>query len=459
MRYLLQKELSVETLLLSTETKEAVTGDKVFFAIPPREGLRLEIQKELKELIKQEELITDPNLIKYSNLEKLENEMVLIRKPGLKKGIVEFKPKDLAETGQVLLMVLKVMAVYHEQEVLLGGLTLGQLKRGVKGEAWLQDPPVMNHLSKSLNKLYQNSMPPEIMRGKAWSSKTDIFSWGELAYRLFTGVDPYASESSADRAAKIIRAVVQPLRDYHPELSQEMNNLIMSCLEPLPDQRPDLAYVIEELSKMLTDGSWQAPLIEAADYAAKVETNKSRFEIREKMWLWFRKFGWLTFGVVSVSLVIILLVVGTKAKGVLTSKTTPQQVLSYYFKAIEDIDVVLLDETVTSTKNSFDEVVANIHVINVTQQGMTNSRQGNIHLKINNRKITTLAKTTAQVNYRIAYTLKMLFPDKAQYIERVDDFELKPVRKIWRITKIKILHEKNWEEKLTPTPPPVPLKK
>jgi hypothetical protein len=44
--------------------------------------------------------------------------------------------------------------------------------------------------------------------------------------------------------------------------------------------------------------------------------------------------------------------------------------------------------------------------------------------------------------------LKVSLSKEIQYIERVDRVTLQPVWKVWRITKIDVLHEKRWGEKL-----------
>jgi hypothetical protein len=447
MQYQLVKELSSECLLMRSEQGEEVLFDKITFPVPLRESMRLEFQKELRAVVKQEENISAAGLIKYNNLEKYQGEIYLVRENIGLGGIEQIYPSDFGESCRVLLEILKIIKAYHQQGVVLGGLSPGMLKKSRNGVVLLQDPLVMNYLRKSLEYIYKVDPPPEVIRGSRWDEKSDLFSWGQLAYQVLTGIDPFLANSSEERIDKLVQAAVIPPRDLRPELSENISRLLVSILNKKPDKRLLLDNVITQFSGMIATGNYVIAESEARTYAAKAKRNCQRYQVREQFRWWFKKYGVVTLGTVLAVFIIYFSIAGSKPKSVITTLTKPTEVIAYYFKGVKDLDTILVDQSIYQAKNSFLDMVTNLYVINKTQQGMTYSMKDNIKVEITGLEVKNPVETPSGVNYQISYTLKVILPNETRYFERTDQFDLKPVRKIWRITGIKILKERQWQAK------------
>jgi serine/threonine protein kinase len=447
MKYELIQELTPQTVMVRSEQGEDLVFDSLEFPIIPKETLRMELQKGLKEAIKQSGDIENSNLVKYQGLEKLNQGLFLVRKDFDRNGFLPFQALNSEQTIHALQKILEIMELYHKNEVVLGGFSLGQLKMDSKGEFYLQDPCSINYLRKSLTDEYSIDAPPEVISGKAWDRRADIFSWGVLAYRLLTGEDPFQAPTPAERLDKILKFGALSPKDVKPELSTQLSRLITRCMIGDPRKRPDLAELQSQLSCLVETGQIYATEDEIKEYQEKAKTNRRYYQLKERFWLWFRKFGVATTITVAVVVVILATWMGSKSKPLITEKNKPSEVVTFYFQGVQNLNVSLVDEAVYKAKNSFSDMVTNLFVINKTQQGMTYSTKDNIKLEFLGLQIQPLSSRIHQRKYQADYTLKITLAKETQYIERKEILVLQPIKKVWRITQIQVLKEKKRVEK------------
>jgi serine/threonine-protein kinase len=83
-----------------------------------------------------------------------------------------------------------------------------------------------------------NYISPEQAAGKgSIDARTDIYSLGGLAYFLVTGQTPFVRETAMELIASHMRDDVTPARQIRPELPQDLEEVIMTCLRKNPDDR------------------------------------------------------------------------------------------------------------------------------------------------------------------------------------------------------------------------------
>jgi serine/threonine-protein kinase len=87
---------------------------------------------------------------------------------------------------------------------------------------------------------------PEQSAGKAPSPATDIYSLGVVAYELFSGQLPFEAENSTELARMHRMEIPQPLIDINPQIPDELNRIVMRCLEKDPENRYETAGNLEE---------------------------------------------------------------------------------------------------------------------------------------------------------------------------------------------------------------------
>eukprot|EP01089_Gocevia_fonbrunei_P004739 TRINITY_DN14793_c0_g1_i1.p1 TRINITY_DN14793_c0_g1~~TRINITY_DN14793_c0_g1_i1.p1 ORF type:complete len:542 (-),score=98.64 TRINITY_DN14793_c0_g1_i1:129-1754(-) len=95
-------------------------------------------------------------------------------------------------------------------------------------------------------------MAPEVMLGRDFDEKADVYSYGICLWEIYTCIDPYSHHSDYDVFVKAIcnnneRPIIPD--DCDPGLKK----LIEDCWHPIPQSRPDMSEVNDRLDQLLVD--------------------------------------------------------------------------------------------------------------------------------------------------------------------------------------------------------------
>lgn len=320
----------------------------------------------------------------------------------------------------------------------MGGLSAGQLKQDENGRFWLQDPPVMNHLHQFADPLYKVDFAPEVMKGHRWDQRSDIFSWGVLAYRLLSGKDPFQTNTLEDRIAKILRSKIISLKDQQPQLSEDLCQLIMDCLTKPAKQRPTVTLLIGKLTVIINTGNYQISDEAALEYAGKAKGNLKKYWFQEGFWLWFRRYGLITIVITGLILFFLGFALTMQGKHYLTPHTPPEKVVNYYYKSIITLNTQLQDETLywVKKRSAFGDEINTLSIF-WGKGYFTNLTYTEFHGRM-------LMRNKTKAKYRAEYILWVQVEDTFQNIQRMEILTLRPIRRVWRITGIQVLKEKRW---------------
>jgi serine/threonine protein kinase/tetratricopeptide (TPR) repeat protein len=101
-------------------------------------------------------------------------------------------------------------------------------------------------------------MSPEQARGEQVDSRSDIFSFGIMLYKMFTSEFPFEGSDKVSTLAKILEARHTPIRQKNPSLPAELERIIDKCLQKKPDDRyqdtRDLVIDLRSLRKQHESG-------------------------------------------------------------------------------------------------------------------------------------------------------------------------------------------------------------
>jgi serine/threonine-protein kinase len=116
-------------------------------------------------------------------------------------------------------------------------------------------------------------MAPEQLAGDpAADHRLDLYAVGLLAYELLIGSSPFSSSSPQATMAAQLTRVPEPLHELRPEIPRELSELIMRCLEKIPDDRPQTAI---ELQRQLDGVSTPRGAVMADDPLPELERRPS----------------------------------------------------------------------------------------------------------------------------------------------------------------------------------------
>ena len=179
---------------------------------------------------------------------------------------LEEGPMTLAEVVAVSVPVARALAHAHAEGVIhrdvkpenvfLVQRTQGRW--GVKvldfGIAKVTSNPSLTKMGQALGS--PMFMAPEACRGDDVDQRADLYSFGIILYLMLTGRVPFEDESLLKVLQMQVSAPVQPLRDLNPDLSEELEAVVMRALEKNPDDRyPTMEAMLFDLQLALPDGS------------------------------------------------------------------------------------------------------------------------------------------------------------------------------------------------------------
>ena len=91
-------------------------------------------------------------------------------------------------------------------------------------------------------------LPPEQVMSRAVDARSDIFSFGALAYELLTYTRPYAGGTIQDLLRRVLVGEPEPLTRYWPACDEALANLVGRCLRREPAGRyPSFTVLLPEL--------------------------------------------------------------------------------------------------------------------------------------------------------------------------------------------------------------------
>ncbi len=104
-------------------------------------------------------------------------------------------------------------------------------------------------------------MSPEQALGDSIDARTDLYSWGLIAYEVLGGAHPFAAHVNAQRlVAAHLTETPASLTAVRPDVPANISALVMQCLSKDPTDRPaDANEVLARLSAAVTPGTQSKP--------------------------------------------------------------------------------------------------------------------------------------------------------------------------------------------------------
>lgn len=176
----------------------------------------------------------------------------------------------------------------HQQHVLHLDLKPANILFRASGEAVLIDFGLSRHehLPDLLDEQYHRPtgtteyMAPEQLLRVRSDKRSDIYALGAIIYQMATGELPFGAPGRIKHVRQRVWRDPVPPRKLKPEISPGLQEVILKCLEPLPDRRYATA---EELSFDLRN----LDLVELTERAARLE----RADFKTTFGRWMRVRG------------------------------------------------------------------------------------------------------------------------------------------------------------------------
>ncbi len=186
---------------------------------------------------------------------------------GLDQVIRGQAPLTPLEKLDQLLPIAEALAYAHQQGVFHSDLKPDNVRLLESGEVKILDFGIAR-LTSSENQLTQEGvtmgaasyLPPEQVRGGVVDHRSDVFSFGVLAYELLTFERPFRGNTLSALVYQILYKVPLPLTAVWGECPEALSDLISRCLDKKPSRRfqdfAELTPLLRDLRNRLAAGEW-----------------------------------------------------------------------------------------------------------------------------------------------------------------------------------------------------------
>lgn len=355
--------------------KQAATGrnyllEDLALATAFKERLYREIVEGLAKELARVGDVAHPAIRRPLDITRHEDRYLLVREDdqALWEGWAETPPVPGGpeEFGTWFTAMAEVLAAYHRAGLTARGVARADLVPAAGG-VLVCDPVVQAYLAeyRDRERSQRWALAPEVSRGQPWSERSDLFALGLNAYLLAAGRFPFSGSGAILYDNLLAEAVADP-RAFAPSLGAGPARLIVDLLNRDPGRRPAAPELAAALAAQREAGGFAAGEAERAAYARAGRKRALALARRERLRGFARRHRVpLLIGAGAILAIVLLSLVGNRpAPPAITSKTSPGQVVTAFYRAIDTLDQTLLEETLAPrTGGDIRNMVMTIFVI------------------------------------------------------------------------------------------------
>ncbi|KAM4800345.1 aurora kinase C [Urocitellus parryii] len=153
-------------------------------------------------------------------------------------------PLDEQHTATIMEEVADALTYCHNNKVIHRDIKPENLLLGLMGEVKIADFGWSVH-APSLRRQTMcgtlDYLPPEIVEGRTYDEKVDLWCVGVLCYELLVGRPPFESPSQSETQRRILKVDVT----FPPSMPEGAQDLVSKLLRYQPSERLPLAQVLE----------------------------------------------------------------------------------------------------------------------------------------------------------------------------------------------------------------------
>jgi serine/threonine protein kinase/tetratricopeptide (TPR) repeat protein len=222
--------------------------------IKPEISSHLSIVERFKREIKLASQITHENVCRIHDLGEVEGikyiSMEFIEGQNLHEFIKTSRGLKIETAISIAKQVCHALTAAHKKGVIHRDLKPQNIMIDKKGNAYVMDFGIARSLeAEEVTKPgviigTPAYISPEQAEGKTADTRSDIYSLGCIMYEMLTGKPPFEADTSAALIHKHVAEAPRSPSSINPQISKELDKIILTCLEKNPDSRYSSAEVL-----------------------------------------------------------------------------------------------------------------------------------------------------------------------------------------------------------------------
>ena len=166
-----------------------------------------------------------------------------------------------------------------------------------------------------------------------------------------------------ETAAAILKEEPLDPRYHQPEIGGALAGLLLALLAKEPAKRPGLQEFFDGIRELYHQDRFLATPGEKEHFAGEGERARRRLEQKRRAQRWWLKAKWPV--VVGIPVLVLFHFFSQPAyEEVVTPETTPEEVVTYFYKGLAEVDHMLLEQTVTGEAGKeYIKLTVMLHVI------------------------------------------------------------------------------------------------
>lgn len=349
-------------------------GLELFSERKPKSRLIRSINEQFKESLKEWSTDSQGVLVDFIDFQRREGSYFLITEFPAWSNCLEPEPggMELSEVLQwwedLLTALIEVEPWNKDWNI----LTLENLRLDSSGGIKLIPKPFEEVITKyNLKEKYMDTnsyRPPEDINNDQANKneKTMVFSLGVIIYLLVTGENPFGGRDQTDTLDRILGGRRLSPAILRSELSEELSSLINSCLKPDPEKRPEIEFLLDEIKRIRLNN-----VIENRSKEDKTKNNQrkqKRFHLKQTVIYNFKQ-RWQVLALISVLIIGVFAMFFTAGTDdIVTSDHQAHEVVEYFYQAIDEKNVTMLDDTNSIDLGQLRRMVTETHVLETVRQ-------------------------------------------------------------------------------------------
>ena len=409
--------------------------------------MQLDVVKKVRAAVKNMPADLPAKIIAYQDVIKENGEYFLLYQGSSNlKPLVEYLNQNSISSEKLLQEMLEVLKLLRDLDLIKSlfpkGINAANFYIDQQKNIYLL-PEQIHSSQKNYNDFNFEApaaeyfKPPEVIAGQAWDQKAYIFNLAAVFYYFLTSKTIFDDDDQAKVLNKIQTENILEPKLLVPEISEQLNSLLMEMMDRDKDERSNLDSVMQHLESAESAAIFRLqPFLKRENLIENKVLKKKRQ--KENIKLFFRQ-SWKPLLFFVILFASIFWGLSSGPAPVITADDSPAEVVNYFYEALAAKNIGLAKEAADVDLGQMERLISESHVIEKMQAAYSSpdsEREINQVYSLENLKIEEVSNSTNSRSFKAFYEFNFRDSEQLYTVKLEDQLFLEKVDDIWKITAI-----------------------